>query len=97
MNDTAITRRPVRAPVRSDIDTGDTDQVLSILTRAFAQDPPCRWMLPEPDAYRSAFPCPPIFPMLREPRSRGCTDAAPSRRDGIATASRSRDGGCGCD
>ena len=34
----------------------DPERVCSILTRAFADDPPCRWLFPEDALHESAFP-----------------------------------------
>lgn len=34
----------------------DTEQCLSVLTLAFESDPPCRWVWPDPQQYREAFP-----------------------------------------
>ena len=47
----APTARPGAIP-----DTDGTERVCAILTRAFAQDPPCRWLFPEDARYRNAFP-----------------------------------------
>ena len=37
-------------------DTDDTERACSILARAFAHDPPCRWLFPDDALYASAFP-----------------------------------------
>ena len=54
---TVLARSRVAAePIVTQARASDARRVFDALARAFADDPPCRWMYPDPEQYRRFFP-----------------------------------------
>jgi hypothetical protein len=52
-----VSRPQAAEPTLSSVKPDDEERVLDTLTRAFANDPPSRWLYPEGVEYLGYFPC----------------------------------------